>query len=233
MQERLDIEGYSEYYLLGEDVFKKKNDKRLIFKKHVKMKNDLGIWKGVSLSKIKSLSGLNLILPYDTRPIKNSIDTYIDTKGNVYTFSTLNPQGIQLVNYISKSNGYPRVNIIYNNKRRSIEVHILMAETFIMEDYISKGFVCMHLDSNKLNNNLSNLDVGTYSENNKDAYIKGINKSKKGSKEHRVLSSKRIDWESIDMENLLKTHNNNYTIISKLIGCSPNSIKKRRIKLGL
>lgn len=51
-------------------------------------------------------------------------------------------------------------------------VHRLVVESFLGE--IPKGLVVNHIDGNKLNNRLSNLEVVTYSENMKHAYRLGL-----------------------------------------------------------
>lgn len=66
------------------------------------------------------------------------------------------------------NNGYFRVTL-HNGKRYFI--HRLVAETFIPNPHFYK--VVMHLDNNKINNNISNLRWGTHSENTKQAYIEG------------------------------------------------------------
>ena len=54
-------------------------------------------------------------------------------------------------------------------------IHSLIAITFLDENYIGKGLCCLHLDNNKNNHQLSNIKIGTYSENNKQAYTDGVN----------------------------------------------------------
>jgi len=54
-----------------------------------------------------------------------------------------------------------------------------MAETFIMNRYSSYGLCCMHKDNNKRNCHISNLSLGTYSKNNKDAYRDKLNQGNK------------------------------------------------------
>ena len=50
-----------------------------------------------------------------------------------------------------------------------------MARAFILEDYVERWLVCLHSDDVKGNIDLSNLSVGAYSKNNKDAYSTGCN----------------------------------------------------------
>lgn len=70
--------------------------------------------------------------------------------------------------------GYREVILIKDNKRKYKLVHRLVAETFIpnMNDYPQVN----HIDGNKLNNNISNLEWCTRSENMKHAYKIGLEK---------------------------------------------------------
>lgn len=126
-------------------------------------------------TKIEALCGDTLELPLDAKIIPGTGGVYyIDESGNVYSFSKSNPKGLKLTNILNSA-GYYVVNITFDGKRRPIEVHQLMARTFLQEDYIEKGLVCLHADDVKTNIKLTNLSIGTYSKNNKDAYATGVN----------------------------------------------------------
>lgn len=60
--------------------------------------------------------------------------------------------------------GYKSVQLS-NGKAVRKNVHLLMAMAFIDKDYLKKGLCCNHIDGDKGNNNLSNLEVVTLSEN--------------------------------------------------------------------
>lgn len=64
------------------------------------------------------------------------------------------------------SPGYKRANILIDDIRKVIHVHVAMLEAFVGRR--PKGYVSRHLDGNKLNNKLSNLAWGTYVENEAD-----------------------------------------------------------------
>lgn len=172
------IPEFSNYrYVDGEVVDNKTNRVKALRKQgDYKLKDDAGKWRGVSVSKIKALCGDTLKLPEDAVPIKSAAEGYyIDKKGKVYSFSSAYPAGTILDCGIG-SNGYLRVHLKTKcGKNRMIEVHSLVARAFIDEEYTSKGLVCLHKDNNKLNPALDNLSVGTYSQNNKDAYTDGLN----------------------------------------------------------
>src|SRR5579872_5515831 len=60
---------------------------------------------------------------------------------------------------------YMAINLSHNGKKKTFNVHILVAKTFIANP--EKKPVVNHKDGNKLNNHLSNLEWVTYSENSK------------------------------------------------------------------
>ena len=64
--------------------------------------------------------------------------------------------------------GYLRIGLVKNSKRKSYQVHRLIALCFIDNIY-NKKYV-NHIDGNKQNNNADNLEWVTASENLKHAY---------------------------------------------------------------
>lgn len=66
------------------------------------------------------------------------------------------------------STGYLTICICKNMKKSSYKIHRLVAETFISP--IPKGMAVNHIDHNKLNNNVDNLEIVTYKENNQRYY---------------------------------------------------------------
>lgn len=174
------VEGFSQYDIdiINFKITNLKTGKIRDFegKSMVKLKHNSSVWKNVRLSSLKSLCGIEtLLIPKTARVIPHTEGLYhIDPEGNIYSFNSVRTGKI-LKPYTPEGN-YPVVKIFYKGKSRNVEVHQLMCVTFIMEDYVEKGLVCMHSDDDKNNYSLSNLQVGTYSQNNKDAYTRGLNK---------------------------------------------------------
>ncbi len=138
-----------------------------------KIKSDTGEWKVISLSRIKSIVGDVLRLPKKATVIKGTDDKYFITpKGRVFSFSAMNPNGIEL----RAENGgeYLNVRILLNGIRGSIGVHRLVAYTFLGLDLDDSDSVVMHKDNNKLNNKKKNLKIGTFSDNNQQAWDDGL-----------------------------------------------------------
>lgn len=75
----------------------------------------------------------------------------------------------------TKSNGYKEVNLsISPGVTKSFYVHRLVAECFIGD--IPKGLSVNHINGDKSDNNVKNLEIVTYSQNMIHAYLNGLNK---------------------------------------------------------
>jgi hypothetical protein len=105
-------------------------------------------------------------------------DIHLEGKGtNGYYISSLgrfkNSKGVIMENYKPHHSGYIYVRVNCNK----YALHRLVALTFI-ENINNKPFV-NHIDGNKLNNNINNLEWVTCSENNLHNYKIGLNKGHK------------------------------------------------------
>lgn len=63
------------------------------------------------------------------------------------------------------SNGYLSLNLSKEGKRKHFSIHVLLAMTFLEHDPNRYNFVVDHIDNDKLNNSLENLQVITQREN--------------------------------------------------------------------
>jgi len=78
---------------------------------------------------------------------------------------------------INNAKGYKVVSLCKDGIIKIKTIHRLVAETFIPN---SSNYKCVnHLDGNKMNNDISNLEWCTYSENIQHAYRIGLNKKNK------------------------------------------------------
>lgn len=174
-----DIQEFTGYKLEGEVLYSPSGN---IVKKIVrtngtevfKLKNAQGAWCQLSLARLKALAGDILQLPKDARKIPLNNSYFVTKDGKVFSFSRVNPAGVQLNEHIS-TKGYREVKIELNGKREYVGIHILIAITFLDKDYQEKGLRCMFIDGNRDNLNLSNLKVTSSTEINKFAYKTGAN----------------------------------------------------------
>lgn len=67
--------------------------------------------------------------------------------------------------------GYKAIKLILDGKRKQFYVHRLVASTFIGN---TEGFVVNHIDGNKSNNCVENLEICTQKENQKHAFKNGL-----------------------------------------------------------
>lgn len=78
---------------------------------------------------------------------------------------------------IMKSNiqrrGYEMVRLV-GNKSEARTIHSIMGESFLNKDLRKKRLTVNHKNGIKTDNNLSNLEICTYSENSQHAYNNGI-----------------------------------------------------------
>lgn len=97
-----------------------------------------------------------------------------------YPNYTLSKDGV-VVNKITKTikkawlgnNGYLHVDLYHNGKSTKVSIHRLLAMTYIPNPHNKR--TVNHIDGNKLNNSLSNLEWATDSENVQHAYNTGLN----------------------------------------------------------
>ena len=107
-------------------------------------------------------------------PILNSPGYYISDEGIVY-----NKEMVKLKPFLKKD-GYERILLFSkkHNRRVNRSIHLLVAEAFLKNgSYVtSNGLQVNHIDGNKRNNNLSNLEVVTRTENVNKAHNMGLYK---------------------------------------------------------
>lgn len=135
---------------------------------------------------------------------------YVSKYGNFYSQSKSNPEKIKKMSLSPDGQNYLRAHI--NNKM--VKPHIVVAETFIRKRDRSKGEVINHLDSNRLNCNVENLEVTTQSLNVKHSY--------ESKKERR-----RLTYEKAEQIRMLHTVEGlSFNAIARMMDCTATSIKQ-------
>lgn len=96
-------------------------------------------------------------------PLSEFVNYDISNYGRIRNKNTLKLKKTPLDN-----NGYPHTNLWKDGKGKTFQVHRLEYAAFFPEEDLD-GYVINHIDGNKENNMLSNLEKVTYQENNKHA----------------------------------------------------------------
>jgi len=132
----------------------------------------------------------------ELREIKGFDKYFISSKGDVYSDKyhirrRLKPR--------KNAKGYLYVNLCKNGKYKSIEIQRLVAQEFL-EDF-NPSLQVNHIDGNKQNNSVDNLEMATQAENMKHAINTELLIPKKG-EEH--WASKLTEKDVLDIRNLYK-----------------------------
>lgn len=95
----------------------------------------------------------------------------VSNYGNILSinYRNTNKPKIMSINII---NDYPQINFRNDKLKKSIKIHRLVAQYFISNP---NNYPCVnHIDGNKTNNNISNLEWCTYSHNLKHSFKIGL-----------------------------------------------------------
>ncbi len=152
--------------------------------------------------------------------------------GNVKSISYKGISKIKIISLMINMTGYNKFSACKNGIKKNMLVHRLVAQTFI-HNYDCKPCV-NHIDGNKLNNHVSNLEWCTIKENNKHARDIGLNKSTDKQKQSAkdTFSKKVINivtgeiFESITIAGKMNNIKNK-TLSCYLTGQSPNKTNLR------
>ena len=109
-----------------------------------------------------------------------------------------------------KKTGYYYVSLSKNNTKPKFDVHRLVAITFL--ENINNYNCINHIDGDKCNNNVSNLEWCSYSYNAKHALEIGLNETMKG---ERNGASKLKDSDVVEIKRMLSKGIKGYEIAKK------------------
>lgn len=172
-------------------------------------------WIGNSNSIYKTLGASNHTDKPFT-PVKGYEDRIaITINGEIFSLKTN-----KILKTTISPNGYEVLCLMFQKPKRhskTLYVHRLVAETFI-DNPLNKKTV-NHIDGNKLNNNITNLEWATQGENNKHAYDTNLKKPHcecflEYNKNKRVLSEKEVEFiqsnKTLSVNELSKLLQNNH-----------------------
>lgn len=111
-----------------------------------------------------------------------------------------------------KNSGYQFVQLYKNNKYKNLMVHRLVAQAFIPN--VDNKPQINHIDGNKLNNNVTNLEWCTNSENEKHAWNTGLKQcteklketTRKTNKEYKSKPINQLDLQGNYIRTWLNAH---------------------------
>ena len=118
-------------------------------------------------------------------------------------------------------NGYKRIHVSHDGVNSRFFVHRLVAEAFIPNP---ENKPCVnHIDGNKLNNHISNLEWCTYSENQQHAYSTGLRSAKGERNGMSKLTTKDVEF--IRTSYVKRSMNFGFAALGRKFGVDPNTIE--------
>jgi hypothetical protein len=151
------------------------------------------------------------------KEVKKEIKGYggiylISNRGFIYSRYRVGPSGKLQDKYRKLKNsiggkGYVTCHLYKDKKRETVKPHRLVAEYFIGK--IPKGYEVNHLDCDKTNTHVSNLEICTVSENKKHAYKHGLITVPRKRKltDKQVLDIYNSDIKNIELSRIHSVHN--------------------------
>lgn len=117
------------------------------------------------------------------------------------------------------NNGYYYVGLCKNGKSTSKTVHRLIALTFLKPTDLN--LTVNHKDGNKLNNNINNLEMVTYSQNQQHARDTGLAPSWKGSNNPKAKITRE---QAIEISNLYSTKKYSQKLLGEMYGLDQTTV---------
>lgn len=136
----------------------------------------------------------------------------VDTEGNIYGKNN------NILKYSVNHNGYAIVNLMINGKRKGYSVHTLVAKTFIPNP--NNLPTVNHIDGNKLNNSISNLEWKSYKEQMKHAIEKLGFEYDKNMKKKLIAKSEIEEYKFNSLSEASSFFSNKYNIKYKSVKLS-------------
>lgn len=196
---------------------RKKLKRYAIGENHYTKKKANGTYSPQIDQRIIAKSKRKIIITDDMFPILEFDGYYIKKNGEV--FSTQRGGELRPLRCNASSSGYRAVRIKSNGGKIFIGVHRLLAIMFIPNPH-SKPCI-NHIDGNKLNNSLENLEWATYQENTQHAYRIGLQVSELGEDKG---SSKLTNKEVKEIKQILKTTTLSQKQIGNMFGVGSSAI---------
>lgn len=159
-------------------------------------------------------------------PVPGFEGLFVNEHGEVFELE----QGMLTSLAISATSTYARVSVRTPQGRRREHVHVLMALAFLGLEPSQRsrrrgGAQVDHLDGNKLNNCLSNLEVVTKEENLRRAWVAGAYaKNGYASKGKAKPTLRRFSAEQVDEMKSMRLSGTTYRAIAKHFKCDHKAV---------
>jgi DNA-dependent RNA polymerase auxiliary subunit epsilon len=156
------------------------------------------------------------------KPVPGFENLYLDQNGIAYQN---NGDGFEALP-ISESSTYQRISVAQNGKRERYHIHVLMAVTFLGLDLNKHGvhsnsLQVDHIDQNKRNNCVSNLEVVTKRENYERALNAGCySKNGYASKGKARKTLRKFSKSDVETIKKLKSDGLSYRKIAEQFNCT-------------
>ena len=118
----------------------------------------------------------------------------------------------KLLSLTNTSTGYKKVELVKDGKRKGFKVHRLVAQAFIPNP--DEKPQVNHIDGDKTNNYVDNLEWATASENSIHAYNTGLNSNKKELNENEIVS---MYMNGITKEDIAKQYGVSNAVIKRIL----------------
>ena len=118
----------------------------------------------------------------------------------------------KLLSLTNTSTGYKKVELVKDGKRKGFKVHRLVAQAFIPNP--DEKPQVNHIDGDKTNNYVDNLEWATASENSIHAYNTGLNSNKKELNENEIIS---MYMNGITKEDIAKQYGVSNAVIKRIL----------------
>ena len=100
----------------------------------------------------------------------------VSNLGNIKSLNYRRTGKEQLLKLSKESNGYLQVGLFKNKKNKVFKVHQIVATTFLNHIRCGHKLVINHIDFDKTNNNLNNLEIITQRQNTNQKHLKSSSK---------------------------------------------------------
>ena len=124
------------------------------------------------------MSEVELLEGEEFRPLPLDSKYWVSNKGRVYSSAKMGPKQNSILSPLKDKDGYEVIRLYIGSKQKAFKVHRLVMLTFVKSSELQVN----HLDGDKTNNSLGNLEYVTGSQNMRHSVRLGLNTPTKGTR---------------------------------------------------